>query len=329
MRERRGVLRRLVLANSEGYWAGEAAAGGDGCVGSALLQLRLRQRQAPCSPRSSLLLPRLPVVAPTHCVDPAPLPPRLCRRPAEHGEFVPLASKHSFNLGTLGILLGMLQDTLQGARCAAAAGAAVGQLAGCSPGWGGRQAPGHAPQCVLQERRLALPTPPRRAGHRALQRPVCRGVAAEHDWHAAVRRRGWAGAGVLLPLLLEALALPALPGAAPVLMLAPLALLPRGASFRRRGLQSLSLDDIQVSGCKMLPAHRPARAALAGLGGCGGASVNVSTHSCCQPPQTCPLPALPCPASCIQCRLYREPVAELGRLTSLTQLSLSATQRQG
>lgn len=35
---------------------------------------------------------------------------------AEDGEFVPLASKHAFNLGTLGILLGMLQEGLQGGQ---------------------------------------------------------------------------------------------------------------------------------------------------------------------------------------------------------------------
>ena len=32
--------------------------------------------------------------------------------PAEDGEFVPLASKHNFNLGTLGMVLGMLQEGL-------------------------------------------------------------------------------------------------------------------------------------------------------------------------------------------------------------------------
>lgn len=55
VRARRRVLRRLVLVNSEGYWA-------------------------------------------------------------EDGEFVPVNSKHSVNLGTLGILLGVLADGLKGAE---------------------------------------------------------------------------------------------------------------------------------------------------------------------------------------------------------------------
>lgn len=55
-------------------------------------------------------------------------PPRapLCAHQADDGEFVALATKHTFNLGTLGILLGMLGH-LQG-----------GWAAGC--GCGGKAA---------------------------------------------------------------------------------------------------------------------------------------------------------------------------------------------
>ena len=63
---------------------------------------------------AALLFPaRVGVVSLTDC--PLSLPGPSCLPsclPAEDGEFVPLASKNNFNLGTLGMLLGMLQEGL-------------------------------------------------------------------------------------------------------------------------------------------------------------------------------------------------------------------------
>ena len=116
VRARRAVLRRLVLTNSEGYWAGgcSAAAAARGMAPEGVLLALLRkpvymQCRRVCS--CCFCLPDMLSAALTcHCL-PACLPacPLL---PAEDGEFVPLASKHNFNLGTLGMLLGMLQEGL-------------------------------------------------------------------------------------------------------------------------------------------------------------------------------------------------------------------------
>lgn len=135
-----------------------------------------------------------------HACCPADAPPWLphCAHQADDGEFVALATKHTFNLGTLGILLGMLGH-LQGGW---PADAVVWRQ-------GGRPLCGsyHMRMSLREHRQfhrlklVLLPTPSlSRAGPRALQRPVQLRLAPQHNRHAAVRGRCRLLAVLLLPL---------------------------------------------------------------------------------------------------------------------------------
>lgn len=111
VRERRHVLRRLTLTNSEGYWV-------RGPVVQRTPAQPLAARMAG-SPVTSCSRQTGQSQLPHCCWDMKCLLP--CALPtvqADDGEFVALASKHTFNLGTLGILLGMLGQ-LEGEQQAA------------------------------------------------------------------------------------------------------------------------------------------------------------------------------------------------------------------
>lgn len=204
---------------------------------------------------------------------------------------MPLGTKHNFHLGTLGIILGMLQDGLTGGR-----GPGIGPCLGLLTVHSRGGALSSACACHLLSRHrccaalaspLVPPPPSRRAGHHALQRPVRRRLPAEHHRHVQVgrarpahhssrRRAAKSLAGQQHSCCrVQAPAPPSPPTvhrarSHPPLLTAS-AVRP---NLRRRGLRSLTLDDVQ-------------------------------------------------------CRIYKESLAELGRLTALTQLTLSATQRHG
>lgn len=135
-------------------------------------------------------------------------------------------------------------------------------------------------RCCMPQLPARCSTARCRTGHCALQRPVCRWLAAQHHRHAAVRASWLSGGG--------------------------------GGSTLVPGRQA---------GCAARSVGR-------------GKKVKLSI-ACCPPQPTPTHSALPCRGlrsltlDDIQCRLYREPLAELGRLTQLTHLTVSATQRHG
>lgn len=84
------------------------------------------------------------------------------------------------------------------------------------------------------------------------------------------------------------------------------------------GLRSLTLDDVQVWRLEVLSS--------------GGSSSQEASPRAFRPPRRPPADLFshpPYAPTRLQCRLYREPLAELGRLTQLTQLTISSTQRHG